>query len=178
MRRNRVWAIAFLCLLNTLLAFGQEPSKPAKAEKKEEPPPPSSLPYEYRSQDKIDPFVPFRSQEKKPVMLPIAGAEGPEAKQEEVSLTSMNELKLSGMVKKGSQTWAVLVGPDGRGLFVREGMKVGKEGALVSSIIYEDRQTPAGLVEVRKVILKVPVSKADGSEEFQEVELSMGASKE
>lgn len=178
MKRNRLWGMLLLWLLTFGFAFAQEQPKSPKEEKKEEPPPPSSLPYEYKSQDKIDPFVPFKSQAKKPVTIPIGTTERPETGPEEARLTPTSELKLSGMVKKGSQTWAVLVGPDGRGLFVKEGMRVGKEGALVSSIIYEDRQTPAGLVEIRKVILKVPVSKADGLEDFQEVELSLGATKE
>lgn len=157
------------------LCFGQEGRGGAETGKKEGPPPPSSLPYEYRSQDKLDPFVPFKSMTKRGQMLPVAGIGSSEPIQGGMPLVSMSDLRLTGIVKKGLEIMAVLTGPDGKGIFVKEGSKVGKEGAVVSAILFEDKETAAGITQIRKVILRVPINKGDGREDFNEIELVMGS---
>lgn len=172
MGKSKKVAIALVLLLVCAfcgLGAGEEPGGGKVS------PPPSSLPYEYKSLDKIDPFVPFQAKSRRLQTLPLA-TEEKGAEQAESLLIPTKELKLTGILKKGNELWAILTGSDGRGIFVKEGMRIGKEGTLVSKILFEDRQTPSGVLEIRKVILKVPESKENGLEHYQEIEITMGSS--
>jgi len=167
------YLVVFLLLANT--CYAQE--KPAPKEEKKTEPPPSSLPYEYTSENRIDPFLPFRTGVKG--FAPTTSLSKPEIEIESKStpVFALAELRFTGVLRKGNDVWAVLTTPEGRGIIVKKGMTLGKERAIVSDIIFEDKKTQSGIREIRKLILKVPVSRGEDLEDYDEVEIIMESMK-
>jgi len=176
---NRImfYTVALLLLINISYAQDKGAPKEEKKEEKKQEPPPSSMPYEYSSENKLDPFLPFKTAGKGPLPTTFAGKPESGIEPGTSPVFTLTELKFTGVLRKGNEVWAVLTTPEGRGLVVKKGMTLGKERAIVSNIIFEDRPGPSGVREIRKVVLKVPVTRGEGVEDYDEIEIMMESTK-
>ncbi len=136
---------------------------------------PSALPYEFQGVGKADPFLPF-SKKRAPSFGVIAGSSAQGIIEESKAPVALggydiSEIRLSGMVKKGNEILAIVTVPDGKAIFLREGMRVGKQGAIVAKLVYEDRNTPMGIEKIRRMIIRSPSSRP--SLDYEEIEISI-----
>ncbi len=82
--------------------------------------------YHTRLQGFPSPFEPF-FKEKKPLKTSVR----PRSPLEKWSL---KELKLTGIVSKGSKRWALIEDPSGKGYFVSRGTRIGSNGGYIAKI--------------------------------------------
>ncbi len=128
--------------------------------------------YVFKAEGKRDPFLPFFIE--KDTNFNMKSPMGLFSAETELERIKMSDLKLVSVVKSQNNVWAMVRGPDGKGYILKKGVGIGTRGGKVDKIIWENRMTPLGEKEIRKVVIKEPVIKAGGKVEYRFVDMKFG----
>ena len=108
--------------------------------------------YSYNPAGRRDPFTPIIVKEEKKALL---GAKTP------LERFPISEFKLAGIVWGGLGYHAMLEGPDGKGYFVRKGMRIGPNQGVIKKIteramvVVETYKDPSGEVNKKEIIVEL-----------------------
>lgn len=108
--------------------------------------------YTYNPAGRRDPFTPIIVREEKKALL---GAKTP------LERFPISEFKLAGIIWGGLGYHAMLEGPDGKGYFVRKGMRIGPNRGIIrkitsrAMIIVERYKDPSGEVNKKEIVVEL-----------------------
>lgn len=118
----------------------------------------NSIPFEYKLENRPDPFVPFITEK-----AATSSADMDEVVESGEPLTGMQlfepaQLTLVALIKKGSENMAMVQDSTGKGYVLSEGTKIGRRGIVKSFmpqsvIIEETTVTRAGKKTVNQVVM-------------------------